>query len=187
VVLDASGNPVISYYDDTNGDLKVAHCDDPDCAGSGESIETVDTTGEVGLHTSVVLDASGNPVISYHDFTNGDRKVGDLKVAHCDDPDCAGGGESIETVDSTGNVGWFTSVVLDASGNPVISYYDLSNGDLKVAHCDDPDCAGGGESIETVDTTGNVGLYPSVVSDASGNPVISYYDATNGDLKVAHG
>ncbi len=181
VVLDAAGNPVVSSYDAGNGDLKVVHCDDPNCAGGNESIVTVDSAGDVGGDTSRVLDAAGNPIVSYRDLTNGD-----LKVVHCDDPNCAGGNESLVTVDSDGFVGGFTSLVLDGAGNPVVSYYDADNGDLKVVHCDDANCAGGNERIVTVDSAGNVGSYTSVVLDAAGNPVVSYWDSDNGDLKVAH-
>jgi hypothetical protein len=181
VVLDAAGNPVISYYDGSNRDLKVVHCDDPNCAGGNESIVTVDSAEDVGSDTSLVLDAAGNLVVSYRDNSNGD-----LKVVHCDDANCAGGNESIVTVDSAGNVGSDTSLVLDAAGNPVVSYFDESNRDLKVVHCDDADCAGGNESVVTVDSAGAVGGYTSLVLDAAGNPVVSYFDASNVVLKVVH-
>ncbi|MFZ9158602.1 MAG: hypothetical protein ACO230_10995 [Ilumatobacteraceae bacterium] len=37
------------------------------------------------------------------------------------------------TLDSTGTVGSYTSIAIGTNGNPIISYYDNSNGDLRVA------------------------------------------------------
>jgi hypothetical protein len=43
-------------------------------------VRTVDTGGDVGLHTSLALDAQGNPRISYYDQTNQDLKYAEWGV-----------------------------------------------------------------------------------------------------------
>ena len=131
--------PVVSYGG--GGNLKILHCNDVNCAGGNESIVSVDTVGTVGEYNSLQLDASGYPVVSYYDGTNGD-----LKILHCNDVNCEGGNESIvfvDTVDPPAMVGLCTSLQLDASGYPVVSYWDYAsflNGNLKVLHCDDKNC-----------------------------------------------
>src|SRR5262249_9794826 len=84
---------------------------------------------------------------------------------------------TLETVDS--GFSYYTSLALDAQGNPHISYYaDFTQGDLKYASK-----SGGVWTTESVDITGDVGSYTSLALDAEGNPRISYYDTVNGDLK----
>jgi hypothetical protein len=134
-------------------------------------IETVDSAGSVGGASSLALDVSGNPHISYLDGSNYD-----LKYAAWD-----GSSWQIETVDSTGYVGFYTSLALDESGNPHISYADYINDyDLKYAAWD-----GSSWQIETVDSAGSVGTFTSLALDGNGNPHISYFDASNADLKYA--
>jgi hypothetical protein len=179
LALDSAGNPVVSYSDQTNSDLKVLHCDDPNCADAGESISTPDE-GPGGEYGSLELDGSGNPVVSYN-------HAGHLTVLHCNDPNCSGGDESTTSPDTTFSTGFWTSLALDASGNPVVSYQDDSVDKLRLLHCDDPNCTGG-ESIAAPDETSgeNDGYYTSLALDGSGNPVVSFETATNQRLKLLH-
>jgi hypothetical protein len=185
LVLDGSGNPVVSYCDVTNGDLKVLHCGNPNCT-SGNSITSPDTGGDVGWFTSLALDASGYPVVSYGHLGS-DPAGPHLRVLHCGNADCTSG-NSITSPDTSANAGLCTSVALDASGNPVVSYgyWNSTTENLKVLHCNDADCSGGDESIASPDTSDNGAEYTSLALDASGNPVVAYYDETNGDLKLLH-
>src|SRR5438552_7028859 len=124
------------------------------------TIESVDATGDVGLYTSIKVDASGNPHISYYD-----QDHGNLKYAHK-----SAGIWVVETVDASINdVGQFTSLALDKSGNPHISYYDTTNGNLLYAHK-----VGGIWVLETVDATAHdVGRGTSIALTSVGEPRIS--------------
>lgn len=86
----------------------------------------------------------------------------------------------ISRVDSTGNVGQYTSLAFGPDGQPAISYYDFINGDLKFARF-----TGTTWIISTVDSIGNMGQYTSLAFGPDGQPAIAYFDFTNGDLKFA--
>jgi cell shape-determining protein MreC len=132
ITIGADGFPVISYYDHTNFDLKVAKCANASCS-AGNTLTTVDSEGDVGRSTSITIGADSFPVISYYDSTNGN-----LKVAKCGNASCSAG-NTLTTVDS-GGVGQYTSITIGADGFPVISYYDATNGNLKVAKCANEYC-----------------------------------------------
>ena len=180
LALDGSGNPRISYYRSDTGDLKYAWCD-TDCANTGNwNSVPVDTAGDVGEDTSLVLDGSGNPRISYYAF-----ETGDLKYAWCDTGCDVPGNWNRVTVDSTGDVGEYTSLALDGSGNPRISYYRSDTDDLKYAWCDTGCGSAGNWNSVAVESAGDVGLYTSLALDSSGNPRVSYYRSDTDDLQYA--
>ena len=92
-------------------------------------------------------------------------------------------GNNITTVDSTGNVGHYTSLALGSDGFARISYRDVTNGDLKFVQCTNTSCST--KNITTVDSTGDVGWNNSITLGSDGFARISYYDATNQNLKFA--
>ena len=154
------------------------HCGNPNCT-AGNSIAAADT-GLFGDVTSLALDASGNPVVSYRASSGG------LKVLHYGNPNCTAGNSVSAPDTALGTTGKHSSLALDVSGNPVVSYqHDL---DLRVMHCNDPNCSGGDESITSPDTAGRVGDFTSLALDSSGNPVVSYRSGfgSSGKLKVMH-
>lgn len=178
IVIGTDGFPVISYLDSSNSGLKVAKCGDPACT-SGNTFTIVDSTGSAGARTSIAIGADGLPVISYIDWTNFD-----LKVAKCGDATCTSG-NTLTTIDSASHVDYDTSIAIGTDGLPVISYLDTNpNYDIKVAKCGNATCTAG-NTLTTVDSAGTIGAYHSIAIGADGLPVISYFDQTNGDLKVA--
>ena len=124
--------------------------------------------GDVGAYTSLALDSTGAPHISFY---NDSGKT--LMYAHLE-----GDNWIKETADAQAGVGMWTSLVLDNSGRPHISYYDKTNGDLKYTYHN-----GANWQRETVNSTGNVGAGTSLALDGNGRPHIAFYDGGNGDLK----
>ena len=179
ITIGADGLGLISYYDVWAGDLKVAHCSNDACTSA--TLGTLDSAGNAGQYPSIMIGADGLGLISYHE-----PSTGDLKVAHCANPACTTTSTLPSTLDSAGFVGLSTSIALGADGRGLISYRDLTNGDLKVAHCANAACTTTSTLPSAIDTTGDVGVHPSITIGADGLGLISYHDQTNGDLKVAH-
>jgi hypothetical protein len=122
IALDAGDAVHISYYDLYNGDLKYAY----GAAGSW-SLQTVDSDGNVGMDSSLALDQNGNAHIAYYGWTT-DNSRSFLRYANN-----VAGGWITQTINSGGQVGRYTSLAVDSSGNVHISYYDAANSALRYA------------------------------------------------------
>jgi len=164
----------ITYWDTQNNKLKYAR-------GSFGNWMIYDVEGNntnTGRQSSVSVDSLGIPHISYFRY----QGATGLKYAFLN-------GSVFDTfyLDSFKAglfpaEGQWSSIKLGPLDSLWISYYDDNIGGLKVLKR-------GELKWDTliVDSLGDVGRYCALDLNPYGEPVISYYDATNGDLKLAIG
>jgi alpha-tubulin suppressor-like RCC1 family protein len=142
----------------------------PTNSGGAIPSAIIDSTGNIGQHTSIAIDSNGFKHISYFDYSNQDLEYATDKS----------GSWVTHSVETTGNVGYYTSIAVDSNDNVHISYFDNTNDDLKYA----TDKSGSWVTT-SVDTSGHVGSWTSIAIDSNDAVHISYYDSTNDDLKYA--
>jgi hypothetical protein len=87
---------------------------------------------------------------------------------------------TLAAVDTASSPGGSVELEFGLPPSPIVAYRAIATGDLMFAS------RTSGWVREVVDSTGVVGLWPSLAVDPVGTPYISYYDSTNRDLKVAH-
>jgi hypothetical protein len=201
LVVDGNRIPNISYYDATNGHLKYAVY-----VGSGGgncgtndnwSCTTLDTAPNTGLYTSITLDSNGRPAISYYAYQEYTvNKItytnGELRCAY-KSPINAWVFEKIDSVQANSTLGkeagFYSSIAYDANNKLFISYYNLTEGSLKLAEyaLNSGNCSMNWTctTVDGASPSEDVGKYPSMKIDASGNRHVSYYDITHGTLKYA--
>jgi hypothetical protein len=181
LALNSANMPYISYYNESSHQLKLAYYT------SAWVITTVDEGDvpfyeDVGRYTSIALDSLGYPHISYYDFTDGD-----LMYSYWPGPGLP-----------TSPVGWvknhlahvgsdaeyISSLKIFSDNTRHLCYLDHTgeNGKLMYLHY-----SGGPnwDAPQTVDGTYDVGYDCSIDLTSAGQPAITYYDRTGGDLKIA--
>lgn len=193
IAVAANGeDPMIAYG---AGGISFATCDvsATGCNETGDWSTVLADSSDAYL-PSIAVDGSGDPMIAYTGLSVGGGLLYfatcDLLGTACDETS----DWSKMNVDNSGaghSVG-FPSIAVNTNGDPMISYHDYVEAqddfNLKFTTCDmaATDCDEGLDwSPETVDEPGDVGRYSSIATDLAGNPVISYWDETNADLKLA--
>jgi hypothetical protein len=141
----------------------------------GWHTETVDSDGKVGQYTSLVLDDEGHPHISYCKLTSSGLSCTNLKYAWHD-----GTTWHTETADDDYNTGAWTSLILDSSGRPHITYSRSNPKELRYAYKHQ-----GEWYVETID---NQGQYSSLVMEpySPRRLHVSYYGNVSQTLKYAY-
>lgn len=190
------GKPAIAYYDATKGALGYAVAEIRDGAATwshypvdGYAGDDGLDPGDIGKYASMAIADDGTIWIAYYNVS-----VGGLYYARCSDGEWETGLADAGS-GSSPDAGQWTSIALDDNGSPVIAHYDAGKQQLRVAHWADMSfttevvdegtdyvAQDSGES----DVPADVGRYARIII-VDGKEYIAYYDAANGDLKLATG
>ena len=167
IAVAPDGIPYITYYDQEGKDLALARRDD-----SGWTIDHIDTDGDTGLFSSLIIDAEGRFHVT--DFQKESSPKGMVKYATRADGDADWTIQDIGELDrlAFGFLGArnITSVAIDAAGNPWIAYSDETRLMLAIWR-------GTEWQIDTVveSSAGDLGQLVSLKLDSAGDLHIAYF------------
>lgn len=177
----AAEQPVVGYYDATDGDLKYAEYD-----GANWAPEAVDLGGDVGQYASVALtpDVDALPRIAYWDVSNDNLKYAEKNAAG------AWGSVTVDAADLED--GRYASLALDSTGKPRIVYQARIVGTtsgtrrvLKYAFCEADCLVATNWTKKIIVNSGADGAHVGQAAQlalSAGVPQFSYYHITSGDL-----
>jgi hypothetical protein len=145
--------------------------------GPGYALRTLDGDNDLGEYFAVIPRSTPDNWVGFFYMADEQR----LFSASCNGLSCS----INRPMTATGNRGSYVSAALrPVGGNPIVSYYNLSDGDLMLVACVDSTCSVNATE-RTLDSVGNVGQGTAIAVDPStGFAVIAYYDVSNADLKV---
>ncbi|MDA8843855.1 putative Ig domain-containing protein, partial [Euryarchaeota archaeon] len=129
IAVDSEDNVHIAYYSTRNGanaftkDLKYATCASSCESSSSWSNITIDSTGEVGLQTSIAVDSNDALHISYLDLTN-DK----VKYATCASSCGSASSWSVVSVDGIGTGVMQAGIAIDSNDDVHIVYTAIPSG-----------------------------------------------------------
>jgi hypothetical protein len=177
VQYDSAGNLHMVYRDINDGFLKYSVRDGTTSKWS--IAQTIDNSNAYLVSPDLTLDNNGRPGVAYSDGLNGDLKYAYLSSAYK--------AWQVKTIDSKKSTGLYPSLVYSRKANAaIIAYYYKTTGDLRVAtQQTDTDW-----TIETLDSTGDVGRFANIMLDANrpdlnGKYVLAYEDTTSSAVKYA--
>lgn len=160
------------WYDNLTATMKYRRLSNG--TGTGPGISTLSPTNPLdfsikGMFPSITVDDNGYPVIVYFDEDTGYLM---LKYATSNNPTTTGNWNT-HTVDNSGTVGLYPSILIDGSGNIHIFYQDLSNSSLKYVYSTTAANLSSATKI-TLDVDSAPGYYIDAQFDDSGNPQATY-------------
>jgi hypothetical protein len=172
ITIGSDGLGVISYYDQANAKLRIAHCNTIAC--SSATVSTPDSSAQNGQWSSITVGGDGLPLVYYLRLGAG----GGPTVAHCSDVACTSA-----TITAFGGVGGeYGSLTMGADGFGLFSYIGVDG--VRVGHCSNVLCTA--MTATGLDPGDSSDLDTSITIGSDGLGIVTYYDMATQNLKAAH-
>lgn len=194
----ADGKPAIAYYDRTSDALgyAVGTIADGSVTWDREDVDSYPddqglNPGDAGKYASMAIAADGTTWIAYQDTDAGSLKYATKPSGGVWTTGVADSGDA-PRYDS----GYWASLALDPSGNPVIAHYDNGAQNLRVARWNGTsftsDVAVIGDAYVPADTAeatveAQTGEYAKLLIGSDGKEYLAFYDRAQTALKLASG
>jgi hypothetical protein len=183
MAVDGNGEVWLSYYNNTDGGLKVAHR-----VGGEWSIEDVDSgeseLSDAGTWTSIAIDANEQPVVAHHDRGLGTLRLSRHSPSGWSTSTILTGDDFLDESDPknpiarAASAGQYANLLVDGSSEYVASY------DAALQRLDLLSGGGTAFSHSVVFDSHNAGKWPSMLM-FEGNLHIAFQDLTVEGLSLA--
>jgi len=188
IAMDSSGNFVITWDDFRNGYYSDIYAQRYNSSGTPQGVNSKvnDDAGTADQYDpAIAADGSGNFVITWMDYRNGNGNW-DIYAQRYNSSGTPQGA-NFKVNDDAGTARQYDpAIAMDGSGNFVITWYDLRNGNWNI-YAQRYDSSGTlqGANFKVNDDAGTAEQSdPAIAMDGSGNFVITWEDLRNGNLDI---
>ena len=171
IAIDPNGSPHITYYDDDDKNLMIASRD-----ASGWTVAAIDTDGDAGYFSELVIDDAGRFHVSYMEKTS--DSTGSVKYATRasanENWNISVVGELADLTFGFNGARHSTSIALDSEGRPWVAFSDRKHVYVAVQDGD------GWATVQAFDSGfQTLGQLVTLALDGQDNAHIAFFQATN--------
>ncbi|MFZ5516843.1 MAG: choice-of-anchor D domain-containing protein [Candidatus Zhuqueibacterota bacterium] len=180
IATDSLGNPIVSWYEYNASSLLQVYVkrwnsgtSSWDLMGGSLNVDS----GKNANKPSIATDASGNPIVSWCEYNASYKNQVYVKRWNSGTSSWDLIGESLNVDSDQGALS--PSIAMDASGNPIVSWYEKNASSVYQVYVkrwnsgtSSWDLMGGSLNLNA----GKTAQFPAVAIDASGNPIVSWFE-----------
>jgi hypothetical protein len=185
LALDSAGNPVVAWFE-FNGlisNIYVQRYNGSSWVSVGTGV--LNATGNVANSPSLALNSSGNPTVAWSE-NRGNPNENEIQVFRYNGSSWVNVGSALHGSSNSDNLASEPSLALDSAGNPTVAWFedDGTAFNIYVKRHNGSTWVNVGTGVLNI--SGIQAIYPSLLLDSSGNPVVSWmdYDGTSYNLRV---